>query len=108
MAPDTRRLWTRIKRIENPAAIQEIVEDYEWFHTMVGIFGNISFFVGSILFLFEPLKRWGTWLFIVGTFGMLVGSVGAALVRRTRRRHEWARSGSWDDVAKRNRDATPF
>lgn len=98
---NTRPLWTRIRKIEDLADVQEIVRDYEWFHTMVGIFGNVTFFVGSVLFLFEPLKRAGIWLFIVGAFGMLVGSIGAALVRRARRHHGWARPGSWDHVAER-------
>jgi hypothetical protein len=104
---DTRPLATRIRKIESLADVQEIVRDYEWFHTMVGIVGNISFFAGSILFLFEATKRAGLWLFVVGSFGMLLGSVGAALVRRVRRRHPWARPGSWDDVARRSGESAP-
>ncbi len=67
------------------------MQDYEWFHTLLGILGNLAFLVGSVLFLFESLKRAGVWLFIVGSAGMLVGSVGSVLVRRARRRHPWAR-----------------
>lgn len=60
--------------------LDRIVQDYEWVHTLLGIVGNVSFFVGSVFFLFEPLKTAGIWLFIVGSAGMLVGSVGRALV----------------------------
>lgn len=62
-------------------AIRRLVRDYDWFHTGVGIAGNLLFFVGSVLFLFEPTKIVGIWLFILGSFGMLVGSVGRAIVK---------------------------
>jgi len=42
----------------------------------------VAFFVGSILFL-PPLERFKTfavWLFIIGSFFMLVGSIGRLLV----------------------------
>lgn len=71
-----------------PKAVETLVRDYEWFHTMLGILGNVSFFVGSVCFLFESTKTFGVWLFIVGSFGMMVGSIGQALVRRARRRRE--------------------
>jgi hypothetical protein len=102
---DTRPLATRITSVESLADVREIVRDYEWFHTMVGIGGNIAFFVGSVLFLFEATKRAGLWLFVAGSLGMLMGSVGAGLVRRVRRRHPWARPGSWDDVARRTEES---
>lgn len=60
--------------------LDRLVQDYEWVHTTLGLIGNVSFFVGSIFFLFEPLKTAGIWLFIVGSAGMLVGSVGRAVV----------------------------
>lgn len=62
-------------------ALQRLVSDYEWFHTGVGILGNLMFFVGSVLFLFEPARTAGVWLFIVGSFGMLVGSLGEAVIK---------------------------
>lgn len=61
--------------------IQRHVRDYDWFHTGVGIAGNLMFFVGSVLFIFEATKVAGIWLFILGSFGMLVGSVGRAIVK---------------------------
>ena len=66
--------------------VEELVQDYEWFHTLFGIIGNVAFVVGSIFFLFESLKTAGVWLFIIGSSGMLVGSLGQIVVRRTRRR----------------------
>lgn len=62
-------------------AIRRVAEDYEWFRTAVGIAGNLMFFVGSILFLFEATKVAGIWLFIVGSFGMLVSAIGNAIVK---------------------------
>ncbi len=67
-------------RLEQTGPVQTLVRDYQWFHTTVGILGNLTFFVGSIFFLFETLKTVGTWLFIIGSFGMLVGALGHALV----------------------------
>jgi hypothetical protein len=59
---------------------QRFVRDYEWFHTAVGVLGNLMFFVGSVLFLWQSTQRTGVWLFIVGAGAMLLGSVGRGLV----------------------------
>jgi len=45
-------------------------------HWTLGIFGNIAFFVGSILFLWDSTQQLGVWLFILGSGGMLVNSLG--------------------------------
>ena len=66
--------------------IKKILDDYEWVHTGLGIVGNVCFLVGSVLFLWESTKSTGVWLFIVGALGMLIGSVGAAVVRVERNR----------------------
>jgi hypothetical protein len=65
-----------------PNPIRTLVQDYGWVHLSLGLLGNISFFVGSILFLprFEPVQTIGVWLFIVGAFFMAVGSLGRLLV----------------------------
>lgn len=55
--------------------------EFAWIHVGLGLIGNLSFAVGSVLFLFEPLKTVGIWLFIVGSFGMLIGSIGNAIVK---------------------------
>lgn len=56
------------------------VEQFHWLHLTLGLVGNASFFVGSVMFLFEPLRTLGIWLFIVGSFGMLLGTIGDAVV----------------------------
>lgn len=62
--------------------VKILVQDYSWIHLTLGLIGNILFFVGSVLFLpqFEPYKVFAIWLFIVGSFLMLTGSVGRVLV----------------------------
>ena len=59
-----------------------LVHDYSWIHLTIGLIGNILFFVGSVLFLpqYEPYKVFAIWLFIIGSFLMLTGSVGRFLV----------------------------
>ncbi|MBZ6379344.1 hypothetical protein B5C34_08265 [Pacificimonas flava] len=67
--------------------LKTVVEDYGWIHTGLGLLGNVMFFVGSILFLpqFEQWKTTGIWLFIVGSFLMLVGALGEFVVNLRRR-----------------------
>ncbi|MCU7556029.1 YrhK family protein [Alteromonas sp. ASW11-19] len=71
------------------SALKLIVNEYGWIHISLGLFGNITFFVGSILFLptFEEYKTLGVWLFIIGSFFMLIGSLGRLLVDITDNRH---------------------
>ena len=57
------------------------MKNHPWIHTAIGLFGNASFFVGSVFFLFESLQRPGVWLFIVGSAGMLLDSLGSAIAR---------------------------
>ncbi|MFP5309938.1 MAG: YrhK family protein [Actinomycetes bacterium] len=73
--------------------LEELVQEYEWVHTALGILGNVAFLAGSALFLSDATKTAGVWLFIAGSAGMLVGSVGQALVRRVRRRAEGDAAG---------------
>ena len=58
--------------------LRVVIQDYSWIHTAIGLFGNLTFFVGSILFFerFEDYKDIGVWLFVIGSFLMLIGSVG--------------------------------
>ena len=62
--------------------IKVLVQDYSWIHLTLGLLGNLTFFVGSALFLpaLEEYKVLGVWLFIIGSFLMLIGSVGRFLV----------------------------
>jgi len=65
-----------------PHLLKTLVKDYGWIHLSLGVGGNVAFFAGSILFLpiFEPYKVAGVWLFIVGSFFMLIGALGRLLV----------------------------
>ncbi len=62
--------------------LKTLVKEYGWLHLSLGLFGNVSFFLGSILFLpsFEPYKKIGVWLFIIGAFFMMIGAIGRLLV----------------------------
>ena len=48
--------------MSNP--IKTLVHEYGWIHLSLGLFGNLSFFVGSVLFLpaFDQWKTIGVWL----------------------------------------------
>jgi len=60
--------------------LHTVFRDYGWVHTGLGLMGNAAFLVGSVLFLWESTKVVGVWLFIVGAAGMLLGSIGQAVV----------------------------
>lgn len=64
-----------------------VVRKYGWIHLSLGLIGNITFFVGSILFLppFEEYRTTAIWFFIAGSFLMLVGATGRLLVDLTGR-----------------------
>lgn len=77
------RLVARLE--EKSRLIRETVHDFEWVHTLIGVFGNLTFFVGSIFFFWPSWQTAGVWLFVIGSLAMLVGAVGAALARWERR-----------------------
>ena len=58
-----------------------LARDYSWIHLSIGLFGNTCFFVGSILFLSPSLQPVGTWLFILGAGGMLIGQIGHTVIQ---------------------------
>ena len=55
-----------------------IVKDFGWIHTSLGLVRNAMFFVGSVFFLpsFSSYQTLGVWLFIIGSFLMLIGAMG--------------------------------
>lgn len=55
------------------SAMSTAVHDFPWVHRTLGLVGNVCFVVGSVFYLFAFLNLAGTWLFIVGSTGMLVG-----------------------------------
>lgn len=68
------------RRTLSDAAIIRFVNDYPWIHTVLGLVGNTAFLVGSVLFLFRATETAAIWLFITGASGMLLGSLGSAIV----------------------------
>ena len=73
--------------------IRTLVRDYKWIHLSLGLSGNVMFFVGSVLFLplfekvavpatwfFQKWQTFGVWLFVFGSFFMMVGALGNLLV----------------------------
>jgi len=62
------------------------LHDFPWVHLGLGLGGNTLFFVGSIMFFFESVKTLAIWLFVIGSLGMLLASIGELLVRIERRR----------------------
>ena len=50
-------------------------EVYEWAHVANDAVTALLFLVGSIFFLYDSLKEWGIWLFIIGSAQMMVGPI---------------------------------
>ncbi len=66
---------------------RKLVTAFQWLHQGIGVLGGVTFFVGSIFFLYDgTVQRAGVWLFIIGSAGMLIGNVGSAIV--SYERHE--------------------
>ena len=61
-------------------------KDYEWVHICLGILGNFLFLVGSFMFFSDTWQYDGTWLFVIGSALMLIGSIGEGLRRYVTRR----------------------
>jgi energy-converting hydrogenase Eha subunit G len=57
------------------------VHRFQSIHTVIGIIGNALFLTGSLTFMLGP-QRLALYLFIAGSAGMLLGSVGSAVVMR--------------------------
>ncbi|KZY34630.1 hypothetical protein A3754_03875 [Alcanivorax sp. HI0083] len=77
------------------ALTRALVHQYQWFHVTLGLIGNGTFVIGSVFFLWESWQRAGTWLFIIGSVGMLIGSIGSAIV--TYERSKGRQPGDVDD-----------
>ena len=66
--------------------ISRTAHDMPWVHLGIGLIGNFAFVVGSIFFLYPSLTRAGTWLFVVASWGLLIGVCGEIMVRVEARR----------------------
>lgn len=65
-----------------PHRVRQLLNRFQWVHQTIGVFGGFTFFVGSIFFLDAgPWRTVGTWLFIIGSAGMLVGNLGSVFVK---------------------------
>ncbi len=71
---------------EQKAWIGSALSAFPWVHLALGIFGNALFLTGSVLFFWHTVKTLAIWLFVIGSLGMLLGSVGELLVRIDKRR----------------------
>lgn len=69
--------------------VRSFIREFPAVHLTIGVVGNITFFVGSVLFLFPATETLAIWLFIVGSFGMMAGAFGQAfyIYERHRLRH---------------------
>lgn len=64
---------------------RKLVTAFQWLHQGIGVLGGATFFVGSILFLYDgAVQRAGIWLFILGSAGMLIGNIGSVIVKYER------------------------
>lgn len=61
------------------------VRQYAWIHTSIGLFGNVCFVAGSLLFMAQR-KDLGIVLFVAGSTGMLIGNLGNALAMAMERK----------------------
>lgn len=69
----------------NVERFRRLVTDFQWVHQGIGVLGGVTFFVGSIFFLYDgTVQTVGVWLFIVGSAGMMIGNIGSALVKYER------------------------
>jgi membrane-bound ClpP family serine protease len=76
---------SRSFRFADRDVLRDFFDEYQWIHLTLGLVGNTLFILGSVLFLFEgQLQVLGVWAFVVGSFLMLVGSLGEALVKYAR------------------------
>ena len=62
--------------------LQTLLHDFGWIHRGIGMIGNLTFVVGSILFLpsFSSLETVGVWLFIGGSALMFIGALGEFVI----------------------------
>jgi hypothetical protein len=60
---------------------REQVHRFRWLHQGIGVLGGLTFFAGSIFFLYHGVwETAGIWLFIIGSAGMFIGNVGSVIV----------------------------
>lgn len=83
--------------------LKEFVREFPTVHLIIGVAGNLIFFVGSVLFVWHATELLAIWLFIVGSLGMLLGAVGQAFYIHERHRLNGAPGRRADDDQLRTR-----
>jgi hypothetical protein len=66
--------------------MRSFVRDFPVVHLAIGVIGNVVFFAGSVLFLWRAVELVAIWLFIAGSFGMMLGAFGQAFYLHERHR----------------------
>ncbi|EFL10025.1 predicted protein [Streptomyces sp. AA4] len=66
--------------------VKSFVREFPTIHLVVGVLGNVIFFVGSVLFLSASTELLAIWLFIIGSLGMMLGAIGQAVYIHERHR----------------------
>jgi len=61
-------------------ALKGFFDEYEWLHLTLGLIRNTLFLSGSVLFLLNS-ESIGIPAFIVGSFLMIIDSLGSILVK---------------------------
>lgn len=67
-------------------SVRSFVREFPVVHLAIGVAGNVIFFVGSVLFIWSWSEQIAVWLFIVGSFGMMLGAIGQAFYIHERHR----------------------
>ncbi|SEF37390.1 YrhK-like protein [Amycolatopsis pretoriensis] len=66
--------------------VRFFVREFPAIHLAIGVIGNVIFFVGSVLFIWHTTETLAIWLFIIGSFGMMLGAIGQAFYTWERHR----------------------
>ncbi|MEJ2060651.1 MAG: YrhK family protein [Gammaproteobacteria bacterium] len=80
-----------VSKTDTPSSLRlfsAFLRDFPWIHIALGLTGNLAFLIGSVFFLWTSLERAGVWLFIIGSGGMFIGSIGSAVVRWEERQRD--------------------
>lgn len=63
-------------------------DKYQWWFVVLGLVGNLLFFLGSVCFLSKPLEKLAIALFIGGSCFMLVSSGAESLAEYSKNQLE--------------------
>jgi hypothetical protein len=78
---------------------RKLIRDYRWIHLGLGLIGNTAFVIGSVFLFWSWAELPSIWLFVAGSSGMWIGSVGECIVKYEEAR-EKARAEGRQSVAR--------